>query len=168
VIRLFQVLETIKSEKSMTIGRICVRSTDVTVASDSVQLAARRMLDRNVGSLVVVNEDHEPIGIVTDRDLTLRVLAEGLEPATLTVGQVMSRGVHVVNETTPIEDVLRVMRSGPYRRIPVVDASGRLVGLVTLDDILDLIAEEFNSIGRLLRKESPDALVPASIAEMCR
>ncbi len=116
------------------------------------------MLDRNVGSLVVVNERQVPIGIITDRDLTVRALAAGLDVATTTVGDVMTPEPAVAMETTAIEDVLRIMRSGPYRRVPVVDADERLVGLVTLDDILDLLSEEFNSIGKLLRKEGPELL----------
>lgn len=142
----------------MSVGRICVRSTDVTFDSESVLVVARRMLDRNVGSLVVVNARQEPIGMVTDRDLALRVLATGKDAATTVVGEVMTPDPRVVTESTAIEDVLRIMRTGPCRRVPVVDGNGQLVGLVTLDDILDLLSEEFNSIGTLLRKETPETL----------
>ncbi len=142
----------------MSAGRICVRSTDVSNPTESVQSVARRMLDRNIGSLIVVNERLAPVGMITDRDLTVRVLAEGLDAASTTVGEVMTCDPAVAMETTAIEEVLRIMRSGPYRRVPVVDTDGRLVGLVTLDDILDLLSEEFNSIGKLLRKEGPEML----------
>ena len=142
----------------MSAGRICTRSTDTVEPTETVQTAACRMLDRNVGSLVVVNQHHEPIGILTDRDLALRVVATAKDVQTTFVKEIMTPNLQVVSETTPIEDVVRVMRSGPYRRVPVVDSNGRLAGMVTLDDILDLLSEEFNSIGRLLRKESPAAM----------
>jgi CBS domain-containing protein len=145
----------------MSVGRICTRSTDVTYATEPVQIAARRMLDRNVGCLIVVNARQEPIGIVTDRDLALRVLSAAKDPGTTFVGDVMTADVHTVSETTPIEDALRIMRTGPYRRVPVTDVNNVLLGVVTLDDILDLLTEEFNSIGRLLRQEAPAILASA-------
>jgi len=88
----------------------------------------------------------------------VRVLAESRNASQTTVGDVMSRLPHTVNEETPIEDAMGIMRDGPYRRLPVVGHDGRLVGILSLDDILDLLAEEFGEIGRLLRKESPQSL----------
>lgn len=142
----------------MSVGKICTRSTDVTFAQESVQVAARRMLDRNVGCLVVVNQHQEPIGLVTDRDLAIRVLAAVKDPGSTTVGDVMTANVQAVTESMAIEDVLRLMRSGPYRRLPVVDENNVLLGVVSLDDILDLLSEEFSNIGKLLRQETPAML----------
>ena len=142
----------------MSVGDLCHRSVDVTRPDESVQMAARRMLDRNVGSLVVVNSLHQPVGIITDRDLTVRVLADGKSPLETTVADVMSANPDQIFETTAVEEALRVMRSGPYRRLPVIESSGRLVGIVTLDDILDLLSDEFRSIRTLLRHESPDSV----------
>lgn len=145
----------------MAVGRICARSVDVIEPNETVQTAAGRMLGRNVGSLVVVNVRREPIGMLTDRDLTIRVLSAAKDAVQTVVGDVMTRDPQVVSETTEVEDVLRIMRSGPYRRLPVVDALGQLVGLVSLDDILDLLSEEFRSIGTLLRHETPEILASA-------
>jgi CBS domain-containing protein len=142
----------------MSVGRICVRTVDVAKMNESVSVAARRMHARNVGTLIVVDEDRHPLGLVTDRDLVVRVLAESRDSGETTVGEVMSRLPHTVNEETPIEEAMGVMRAGPYRRVPVVSRDGRLVGILSLDDILDLLAEEFGEIGRLLRKESPQSL----------
>jgi len=142
----------------MSVGRICVRTVDVAKMNESVSVAARRMHARNVGTLIVVDEDQHPLGLVTDRDLVVRVLAESRDSGETTVGEVMSRLPHTVNEETPIEEAMGVMRAGPYRRVPVVSRDGRLVGILSLDDILDLLAEEFGEIGRLLRKESPQSL----------
>lgn len=142
----------------MTVARICVRDVDVADPEESVQVAAQRMLARNVGTLVVLDRSQRPIGLVTDRDLTIRVLAEGLDGSQVTVDEVMTQDVQTVDEHCPVEAALEVMRAGPFRRIPVVNKKEELVGLLSIDDVLDLLAEEFQTIGRLLRKESPEAL----------
>lgn len=142
----------------MSVGRICVRTVDTIELEETALTAARRMADRNVGTLVVLNDRREPVGMLTDRDLTIRVIAHGRDPLETCVRDVMTPDVATVTEATPIEDALRAMRKEPCRRIPVVDDEGMLVGLVTLDDILGLLAEEFDSIGRVLRQETPEAL----------
>ncbi len=142
----------------MSVGRICVREVDLADADESVQVAAQRMHARKVGTLVVLDSEKRPTGILTDRDLTVRVLAEGRDPFHTRVGDVMTRSPKTVREETPIEEALALMRAGQFRRLPVVDAEGALVGLVSLDDILDLLAEEFREIGRLVQEEGPESL----------
>ncbi len=142
----------------MTVGRVCVREVDLAETQESVQVAAARMNDRNVGTLVVVSPEGEPIGIVTDRDLAIRVVAHGRDPLSTRVGEVMTQCPVSVHEETPLEEALREMRRGPFRRVPVVDRAGKLVGLLSLDDILDLLAEEFGQIRELLSRESPAGL----------
>jgi CBS domain-containing protein len=143
----------------MTVERICVRRVDVAKPGESVQVGARRMQSRKVGTLVIVNSTNEPIGIVTDRDLAMRVLAEALDPALTPLSEVMTAPVTTVSEDTPIEEALRFMRVGACRRLPVTDAAGKLTGLVSLDDVLDLLSHEFREIGRLLVEENPGSLV---------
>lgn len=142
----------------MSVGRICVREVDIADPDESVQAAAQRMHARKVGSLVVLNSAREPVGVVTDRDLTVRVVAEARDPTQTTVGQVMTKAPRAVQENLPIEEALRIMRVAQCRRLPVVDAGGRLVGLLSLDDILDLLTEELKEIGGLLERESPHSL----------
>ena len=142
----------------MSVGRICVREVDLADADESVQVAAARMHSRKVGTLVVLNPSKHPVGIVTDRDLTVRVLAEGRDYYATTVGEVMTEVPATVTEEMPIEQAVTIMRSGPFRRLPVVDDDGMLVGLLSVDDVLDLLAEEFNSINKLLQRESPASL----------
>jgi signal-transduction protein with cAMP-binding, CBS, and nucleotidyltransferase domain len=113
------------------------------------------MHDRKVGALVVVNKSQEPIGIVTDRDLTVRVLAEGLDSVQTPVAEVMTRPARSIPEAAPIEEAVRMMRRGAFRRLPVVDEAGQLAGLVTLDDILSLLTEELREIGGVLAEETP-------------
>lgn len=142
----------------MSAGRICVREVDTVEPGESVRAAAERMHSRNVGTLVVVDDEQQPLGVVTDRDLTIKVLAPGRDALNTAVREVMSALPKTVHEDTPIESALAMMRSGPCRRVPVVDKAGKLVGLLSLDDILDLLAEEFGQIGALLRETGPQVL----------
>jgi CBS domain-containing protein len=142
----------------MSVGRICTRDVDLAHRDESIQAAAERMHSHNVGTLVVLLPSGEPVGILTDRDVTVRVVAQGKDPYQTTVGEVMTACPRVVKEDTPIESALGLMRTGPFRRIPVVDAEGKLVGLLSLDDILDLLTEEFGYVRELLRRESPSSV----------
>jgi len=142
----------------MSIGRICIREVDVINPDESARVAASRMHSRKVGTLIVVDEAMVPVGLLTDRDLTTRVLAEGRDGNATPVRKVMSPAPSTVEENTSIEDALAIMRSGTFRRLPVVDGEGHLVGIVSLDDILELLAEEFSEIGWLLRQEEPGSL----------
>ena len=142
----------------MSVGRICIREVDLAEPDESVQVAAARMNSRNVGTLVVVDGESRPVGIITDRDLAIGVVAKGYDPATTMVHEVMTIAPDVVDEDTSIEAAICRMRAGPFRRLPVVNHDGKLAGLISLDDILDLLSEEFTEIGRLVRKEGPDSL----------
>jgi CBS domain-containing protein len=143
----------------MSVGRICVREVDTAEPDESVAVAAQRMHQRAVGTLVVVNDESQVVGIVTDRDLVSRLLAKGSNPFETAVRDVMTMAPKSVYEETPIETALLTMRTGRFRRLPVIDRSHRLLGLVTLDDVLMLLAEEFTQIGRLLKRETPQAVV---------
>jgi CBS domain-containing protein len=145
-------------EGDMSVKRICNPEVDVITAEETAQTAAGRMHARKVGTLVVVNQRQEPIGIVTDRDLAVRIVAEGKDPSATIVGEVMTRDPETVRENTPVEDALRIMRNGCFRRVPVVDYDDRLVGLLSLDDILQLLAHDFARIGDLVERESPMSL----------
>jgi CBS domain-containing protein len=96
--------------------------------------------------------------MLTDRDLAIRVVAEGRDPGSTTVADVMTSHPLCVREDAPIEMALKSMRAGPCRRVPVVDDDRKLVGIVSLDDILSLLTEEFNDIGTLLQREDPSRL----------
>jgi CBS domain-containing protein len=145
----------------MSASKICVREVDTADVTEPVQAAADRMNARNVGTLVVLNPERQPLGIVTDRDLAVRVLARGKDPYATTVGDVMTLLPRTVLEDTSIEDAIAMMRVGPFRRVPVVDRQGQLVGLLSIDDVLELLAEEFRDIGKLLKAERPEVLAKA-------
>jgi CBS-domain-containing membrane protein len=154
-----QPVKTDLEGRFMSVGQICVREVDTADADESVAAAARRMHDRAVGTLVVVDDYARVVGIVTDRDFVSRVLAKGLSPAVTEVGEVMTSAPSTVSEDTSIEDALAMMRSGRFRRVPVVDETNKLQGLITLDDVLMLLAEEFMQVGRILNGETPRAVI---------
>jgi CBS domain-containing protein len=145
----------------MSVQRICQHDVDVAEPGEAVLAIAERMRQRTVGCLVIVNEFREPIGIVTDRDLVIRVLAEGKDPYTTRIEEAMTYNLKTVPDDGSVEQALRLMRGGEFRRLPVVDRAGKLVGIVTLDDILMLLSEEFTQAGHVLDRETPVAAAMA-------
>lgn len=123
----------------MSLSRIGSRNV-VTVAPDATALdAVRRMVERNVGSVVVVG-DGKPVGILTDRDVVLRLVAKAFDPARTRVADVMSRPLATMSDDASIADAAACMREHGVRRLPLVGAGGALVGIVALDDIVFHVA----------------------------
>ncbi len=123
----------------MSLSRIGSRNV-VIVAPDATALdAVRRMAERNVGSVVVVG-DGKPVGILTDRDVVLRLVAKGLDPARTRVADVMSRPLATVTDEGGLSEAAACMREHGVRRLPIVGAGGLLIGIVTLDDIVFHVA----------------------------
>lgn len=111
------------------------------------------MRDEKVGS-VVVEDDGTPVGIVTDRDIALRVLGEGDGSSGVTAGEVMTGDPVTADAGDGVYDVVRKMCSEEVRRIPIVD-EGELVGIVTLDDLVVLLAAELQNLSGVIQSESP-------------
>ncbi len=107
-------------------------------------VAARLMRQHHIGALVVVDAELKvtPVGIVTDRDLVLALMAEELDPAMFTVGDIMS--VELVTATPEMDamEALKLMRTQRVRRLVIIDDDRRLVGIVALEDLLELVARE--------------------------
>ncbi len=139
----------------MSVGRICTRTVASATANETVAEVARRMAEYNVGTVAVVDDARTPIAIVTDRDITLRAVAAGHDTETTPVSVIMTREVRTVDEAVPIEQALKTMAGAGTRRLIVTGPEGKLAGLVAIDDVLDLLAEEVESIGKVLRKEQP-------------
>jgi CBS domain-containing protein len=133
----------------MSAGRICNREVHVANREISAELAARRMAEENVGTLLIV-EDGRPIGILTDRDVVVRAIARGRDPKETAISEIMSAPVISIGEQTPIEDALTKMAAHRIRRLAVVGDEGELVGLLALDDVLDLLSEESAVVGRIV------------------
>lgn len=142
----------------MNAGNFCARNVDTAASSDTVLVAARRMHDRNVGSLIVVDQQKRPVGIVTDRDLTVRALAKGLDPAGTSLANVMTPRPKTIGQAASLTECIGVMRNGAFRRLPVVDDAGELFGVLTLDDILEYLADTFSQAAGLIRREGPRTL----------
>jgi len=136
----------------MNIGSLVRRAVETVPAATSCTEAARRMRDADVGS-VIVAEAGRPLGIVTDRDLVVRVLATGADPEKLSVSDVMSRKPIFVSQTRDVPYVLELMRDMAVRRIPVVDDNHQLVGVVALDDVILALSSEFAAVAETIRKE---------------
>ncbi|AWV05466.1 CBS domain-containing protein (plasmid) [Burkholderia sp. JP2-270] len=127
----------------MQIGRISTQPVESCTVDCSALQLADRMRHAHVGDVVVIeyrNGEPVPIGLVTDRDLVVEVMARGEDPDQVTAGQIMSRGLIVVSETDEISVALEEMRRSGIRRLPVIDDAGRLAGIVTLDDIVEYLA----------------------------
>lgn len=146
----------------MSIGRICQRDVELGSLQESVVEAARRMRERGVGTLIVLDDARRPLGILTDRDLATRVVAEARTFASTRVGDVMSAHPRSVLETTPIEEALGTMRSLGIRRLLVCDPHGVLVGIVTLDDVLTHVMEEFQSMRDIIAKTSHSGVLAST------
>ena len=137
----------------MTIASICTRLPETISAKDTVLVAAKQMLDQEVGTLVVTDAQGQPEGIVTDRDIVVRCIAEELSPAKTKVGEVMTAEVHTVLEDEATEWALEIMADKEVRRLVVVNGAGRVTGIVALDDFLERIVEATEDVGRLLRRQ---------------
>lgn len=128
----------------MSLERFCRKSIVTVPPHQTVQDAARKMRDHHVGAIVVVEKDRA-VGILTDRDITLRAIAEGRDPKTTPVGEVMSRDLKVLRTDDKIDDALSSIRAAGVRRLPIVDAAGKPIGMVTLDDLIVLFAGELGA-----------------------
>lgn len=141
----------------MSVGRICIRSVILAGRDESVADAAMRMEREGVGTLVVTDELDRPVGILTDRDVALRCVGQGMDPTATEVADVMTAPVDTVPEDSAIEDALSLMAAAGHRRLVVTDEEDRLVGILAMDDVLDLLVEEVESIGRILQSQTPVA-----------
>lgn len=139
----------------MSAGAICSRTVYTATRRETVLEAAERMQDHMVGTLVVVDGNGRPEGLLTDRDIVIRCVAEGDDPETTSVGAIMTQPLETVSENTPIEMALKEMANAEVRRIVVTDDADGLVGILSLDDVLELLVEESRDIGRLLRAQEP-------------
>ena len=136
----------------MTVASLVQRSVQTIEPSASCQEAARKMRDMGVGSLVVA-EEKRPLGIVTDRDLVIRVIARALDPAAVPAREVMSRLPIFVSHRREVPEVLELMREHGVRRVPVVDDHHELMGVVALDDVVLSLATGLAAVADTIRKE---------------
>ncbi len=133
----------------MPIKNLCFRNA-VTINKDASLIdAARRMKVQRVGALLVTAKGKKPIGILTDRDIVVNALAEGL-PVSTAVWEVMKQDVLCVPDTAGVADVIEKMEKKEVRRAAVVNRNGGVCGMVSSDDLIQLLGNELNSLGKLI------------------
>jgi CBS domain-containing protein len=141
----------------MTVGEVCKRSVVVVAKNETIVDAANHMRASHVGDLVVVEDRqgrHVPVGIITDRDIVVGGVAPNSgHIENLLVGDIMSPEVVSARETEPLEAALKKMEEHGIRRLPVVDGDGALVGIVTLDDALQVLTEQQIGLVKIVVQE---------------
>ncbi len=140
----------------MAIGEFCNRDVVIVARNSSIMQAAQLMRQFHVGDLVVTEErngSRVPIGILTDRDLVVEVLAENVAADSVNVGDVMSPEIITARESDGIYETIQRMRTNGVRRIPVVNERGGLEGIIAVDDLLGLLAEEITGLANLVMRE---------------
>lgn len=137
----------------MQVGEICNREVIVIDKESPLREATALMRRYHVGDLVVVENKKEsvrPIGILTDRDIVIKVLAENLALDTLLVADVMSYELATIRVEDHFMEALKLMKSKGIRRVPVVNGYHELIGILTVDDLLELLAEQLNDLASLV------------------
>jgi len=140
----------------MSVGEYCNREVVVVERAEPVREAVQLMRKHHVGCVVVVDKRGDnvtPIGILTDRDIVIEVLAEDVEPAKVSIGDIMSAEPVTVKETVTLLEALEVMRQHGVRRLLVVNGKGHLLGVLAVDDILELLAEQIGAVVALIGAE---------------
>jgi predicted transcriptional regulator len=144
-------------ETTMTVGDICNRNVVVAPQGETIIDAAKRMRTSHVGDLIVVetrNGRHMPVGIVTDRDIVMSVVAGDPEHMPfLLVSDVMSTDLVTAREHDTIETSLKRMHEHGVRRLPIVDTAGTVVGILTLDDVLRYLTAQQSELVSLVARE---------------
>ena len=140
----------------MSISEFCNREVVFATREMSLPQAAQLMREYHVGALVVVDEvngKRVPVGIVTDRDIVIEIIAQSLDLNEFSVGDIMGPQLVSVQEKDGVFETIRLMRTKGTRRIPVVNQEGGLVGIISADDILDLLADEMAELARVAPRE---------------
>jgi CBS domain-containing protein len=142
----------------MNVGSICKRQIVTVTPRSDLAAVAQLMRDKHVGFLIVVEPEPQaqygrPVGVLTDRDIVISVVARGADPTLLTAGDVMNREPVLAQESDSVDQALRTMRRMGVRRLPVIGSRGMLTGVLSLDDVLDVLAAEIGEISGTVRNE---------------
>lgn len=140
----------------MSVGDICNRDV-VVIAQDAAVLDAVHLMRQfHVGAVVVCRGEEGariPVGIVTDRDIVIEVLGEDVNIEKISVGDIMSSKLLIARENDDLWESLLRMRQEGVRRMPVVDEHDYLQGIVTMDDVIELLADELSQLAKLVARE---------------
>ena len=141
----------------MSVGEICNREVIIIDRNENITDAARLMRKHHVGNVVVVRTENSmtriPVGILTDRDIVIELLARDVDLNALSVGDAMSYDLLSVREDDNVLDAIKQMRKKCVRRAPVVNGQGSLVGILTEDDMVELLSEQLSDLVALQKRE---------------
>ncbi len=140
----------------MSVGEFCNREVVVAEKTASITDVAGLMREHHVGDVIIVEKrdgKRVPLGIITDRDLVVQILAKSTPVDSCVVGDIMSFDLVTANETDGIWETLQRMRARGVRRVPVVNGAGGLVGILTADDLLELLGEELSDLVKVIASQ---------------
>ena len=140
------------------IGHICTKPVVTASRDTTVAEAARLMRAKNVGTVVVAN-GMKPVGLLTDRDIAVDVVGQGKDPATTLMVDVMRKNLTVIRDSAGILDIAKLFGKTGVRRLPVVNKSGRMVGITALDDLMMLLGNEMGHMASGLTRSLKRAAV---------
>jgi predicted transcriptional regulator len=149
---LHEATATTHTEVTMSIEKLMHKDPIVQLPTASCHSAAELMRDESVGSIVVV-EDEEPVGVVTDRDLVTRVMAANRDPREVTLREVMSVAPIFLSKQRSLDEAVNTMKEFGVRRLPVVDGHNRPIGVLSLDDVLIHLAHQLSALGQAVERE---------------
>lgn len=139
----------------MRAAEICTRHVVSITTSASIREAALRMRSHHIGALVVAdqpNGERVPVGVITDRDIAIAVVAAGIDPDSLTVADVMSRDVATCTESEDLFDIIATMLARSVRRLPVLNDKGGLAGMVSADDVYGALSTHLHMLSHALSR----------------
>jgi len=140
----------------MKVGDYCKRAVVAIASSAEAAAAAKLMREEHVGFLIVYREGdalQKPVGVLTDRDLVLGVMARDVDPHAVTVEDVMTRQPLIATDGDELSDMLQAMRLAGIRRVPVVDVRGALAGIMAIDDAIDVVTGLMCDIAGSIKRE---------------
>lgn len=139
----------------MSIGKLFKREVITAPRDMSVNDAAKLMKKNKIGDIVVINDESGgvPVGIFTDRDITVKIVAEEVDPRSLCVGDAMSEELLILKEHFGIREAVDLMCAKGIRRAPITNPDGKITGIVSIDDLILLLADELGSIAKLINKQ---------------
>ena len=143
----------------MPIGEICVHDVVTCSREAKIDEVAQLMRRHHVGDVVVTEESMGkliPVGIVTDRDIVASVIALELDPTIFSAGDLVSRPLVTAREDVGVFEAMQQMRKHGVRRMPVVTASGALAGIIAVDDLIHLLAQEMGELAKLISREQAE------------
>lgn len=156
LLRLEQHIMQFAPITNMNIGTICSRETIIADTGDCLLDTARLMREHHVGSLIIVTSNQHgvrPVGIITDRDIVIQAISEEIELSDLVAGDIMSRDLLIAREDDDLFEAFERMCKKGVRRMPVVNAEGLLIGVLSIDDLLEIIVNEMRNLVQLFKHE---------------